>query len=71
MSEAETKPEEESAENSTATSAQQESHAEAEQETFDSDVENASSLEEQLKAAVAERDAHYNSWMHTQADLEN
>ncbi len=71
MSEAETKPEEESAENSTATSAQQESHAEAEQATFDSDVENASSLEEQLKAAVVERDAHYNSWMHTQADLEN
>jgi molecular chaperone GrpE len=71
MSEAETKPEEESAENSTATSAQQESLAESEQTQFDSDVDNAPSIEEQLKAAVAERDTHYHSWMHTRADLEN
>ena len=71
MSEAETKPEEESAENNTATSAQQESHAELEHEALDSRVDDASSLEEQLKAAVVERDAHYNSWMHTRADLEN
>ena len=71
MSEAKTQPEEESAENSTATSAQQESHTETDQVPVDSDVESASSLEEQLKAAVLERDAHYNSWMHAQADLEN
>ena len=71
MSETQTQPEEESAENSTATSAQQESHAESEHETFDSDAENASSIEEQLKAAVLERDTHYNSWMRAQADLEN
>ena len=71
MSEAATQPEEESAENSTATSAQKKPHAEPEQVTFDSHAEDASSIEEQLKAAVVERDTHYNSWMHAQADLEN
>ena len=71
MNEAETKPEDESAENSTATSAQKGSHAESEQVTFDSHAEPASLIEEQLKAAVVERDTHYNSWMHAQADLEN
>ena len=71
MSEADTQPEEESAENSTATSAQQEPRAESEPVAFDSDVKNASSIEEQLKAAVVERDTHYNAWMRAQADLEN